>query len=85
MLGEQYAELKGRITGQRVLDIEGPTIETSVSVSGTMKGIQVQEMITFVGTPTAEKGVIHCVGKGVVMASEGEQENQKWQHTQARE
>ena len=50
-----------------------------------MKGIQVQEMITFVGTPTAEKGVIHCVGKGVVMASEGEQENQKWQHTQARE
>lgn len=67
----QYAELKGRITGQRVLDIEGPTIETSVSVSGTMKGIQVQEMITFVGTPTAEKGVIHGIGKGVIMDSGG--------------
>jgi hypothetical protein len=25
MLGEQYAELKGKATGQRVLDIEGPT------------------------------------------------------------
>jgi hypothetical protein len=71
MLGGQYAELKGRITGQRVLDIEGPTIETSVSVSGTMKGIQVQEMITFVGTPTAEKEVIHGVGKGVIMSSGG--------------
>jgi hypothetical protein len=71
MLGEQYAELKGRTTGQRVLDIEGPTIETSVSVSGTMRGIQVQEMLTFVGTPTTEKGVIHGVGKGVVMASGG--------------
>src|SRR5215207_116198 len=63
MLGEQYAELKGKITGQRVLDIEGPTIETSVSVSGTMKGTQVQEMITFIGTPTAENGVIHGLGR----------------------
>jgi hypothetical protein len=69
MLGEQYAELKDKITGQRVLDIEGPTIETSVSVSGTMKGTQVQEMITFIGTPTVEKGVIHGVGKGVIMAA----------------
>jgi hypothetical protein len=64
MLGEQYAELKGKITGQRVLDIEGPTIETSISVSGTIKGTQIQEMITFIGTPTAEKGVIHGVGRG---------------------
>jgi hypothetical protein len=69
MLGEQYAELKGKITGQRVLDIEGPTIETSVSLSGIMKGTQVQEMITFIGIPTAEKGVIHGVGKGVIMAA----------------
>ena len=72
MLGEQYAELKGKATGQRVLDIEGPTMETSVSVSGTMKGIQVHEMLTFVGVPTAEKGVIHGIGKGVVMATGGE-------------
>src|SRR5215204_1163331 len=71
MLGEQYAELKGKITGQRVLDIEGPTIETSVSVSGIMKGTQVQEMITFIGTPTAENGVIHGLGKGVIMAAGG--------------
>jgi hypothetical protein len=68
MLGEQYAEVRGKITGQRVLDVEGPTIETSVSVSGTMKGIPVQEMLTFIGIPTTERGVIHGVGKGVVMA-----------------
>ena len=74
MLGEQYAELKGKATGQRVLDIEGPTMETSVAASGTMKGIQVQEMLTFVGVPTAEKGVIHGIGKGVVMATGGESE-----------
>jgi hypothetical protein len=54
------------------LDIEGPTMETSISVNGTMKGIQVQEVLTFVGVPTAENGVIHGIGKGVVMATGGE-------------
>ena len=49
-------------------------METSVAASGTMKGIQVQEMLTFVGVPTAEKGVIHGMGKGVVMATGGESE-----------
>jgi hypothetical protein len=68
MLGEQYAEVRGKITGQRVLDVEGPTIETSVSVSGTMKGIPVQEMLTFIGIPTTKRRVIHGVGKGVVIA-----------------
>jgi hypothetical protein len=69
MLGEQYAELKGKITTQRVLDVEGPIIETSVLATGTMKGIQVQEMVTFTGIPTAEKGVFHAQGKGVVMTT----------------
>jgi hypothetical protein len=39
MLGEQFAELKGKITGQKVMDSEGPCIEAFVSVSGTMKGV----------------------------------------------
>jgi hypothetical protein len=34
-----------------------------------MKGTQVQEMITFIGTPTVEKGVIYGVEKGVIMAA----------------
>ena len=55
MLGEQYAEENGKATGQRILDIEGPTMETSVAVSGTIKGMQVQEMLTFVGVPTVVK------------------------------
>lgn len=65
MLGEQYLELSGKITGQRVLDVEGPTIETSVATKGTIRGIQVQE-ITFVGRPTAEKEVFYGVGQGVI-------------------
>ena len=71
MLGEQYGELKGKVIGQRVLDVEGPTIETSVSANGAIKGMSVQEMITFIGTPTAEKGIIHGVGKGVLSTTGG--------------
>jgi hypothetical protein len=33
-----------------------------------MKGVPVQEMLTFIGSPTTEKGVIHGVGKGVIIA-----------------
>lgn len=69
MLGEQYAELKGKITTQRVLDVEGPIVEISVLSTGIMKGIEVQEMVTFTGTPTEEKGEIHAHGKGVVMTT----------------
>jgi hypothetical protein len=73
MLGEQIAELKGKIIGQRVLDVEGPTIEISVSVSGIIKGTQVKETLTFEGRPTTtSKGVLHGKGKGVIMAGESE-------------
>jgi hypothetical protein len=43
MLGEQYADLKGKTAGQNILGIEDPTIERSVSASGAMKGISLQE------------------------------------------
>jgi hypothetical protein len=42
MLGDQIAEYKGKIIGQRVLDVEGPTMETSVSASGRIKGTEVR-------------------------------------------
>jgi hypothetical protein len=71
MLGEQYLELSGKITGQRVLDIEGPTIETSVATKGIIKGVQVQEIITFTARPTVEKGVLHGVGQGVITTTAG--------------
>jgi hypothetical protein len=71
MLGEQIAELKGKIMVQRVLDAQGPTMETSVSASGTVKGTQVNETLTFMAKPTSA-GVLHGVGQGVLMAGESE-------------
>jgi hypothetical protein len=39
VLGELIIEDRGRITGQRVLDVEGPKIETSFSAEGRYRGV----------------------------------------------
>lgn len=72
MLGEQLSEFKGKVVGQRVLEIEPLLMETTVSAKGTIKGVQATDLITFVGSPTNEGGVIHGKGKGVLMADESE-------------
>ena len=72
MLGEQIAELKGKITGQRVLDSEVPAMETSASFTGSIKGMPVNVLVTFVSKPTSAKGVFHGEGHGVIMGAESE-------------
>lgn len=64
--------MKGKVTSQRVLDVESPSIETSVSVSGSLKGAQIKETLTFIGRPTNTSGIIHGKGIGVIMAGESE-------------
>jgi hypothetical protein len=71
MLGEQIAELKGKMMGQRVLDSEGPTMETSISARGSVRGTQVNESLTYVARPTSV-GVLHGKGQGVIMAGDSE-------------
>jgi hypothetical protein len=72
MLGELLFESKGKITGQRVVDVEPLIMETSVSTAGSIKGIQVTELITFVGRPTTAEGVLRGNGKGIIMAGGSE-------------
>ena len=71
MLGEQIAELKGKMMGQRVLDAEGPTIEISVSTRGSVRGTQVNESLTYVARPTSA-GILHGEGQGVIMTGDSE-------------
>jgi hypothetical protein len=71
MLGEQIGTLKGKITGQRVLDAEEPTMETNVSATGDFKGTQVNVRLTYVARPTSN-GVLHGRGQGLIMAGESE-------------
>jgi hypothetical protein len=79
MLGEQIKEIKGKITGQRVVEVEPLTMEISVSSSRNIREIQVNEILTFVGNPaattTSSEGqdgggevVIHGKGGGIIMA-----------------
>src|SRR5918912_1098220 len=85
MLGEQIEELKGKITGQRVVNVQPLTIETSVSSSGSIRGIQVTQLLTFVGTPatttttTSEERkeggeILHGKGGGITMARQQSEE-----------
>jgi hypothetical protein len=71
MLGEQIVEWRGKVTGRRVLDAEGPTVETSVLASGSVRGTQANENITFVAKPVSP-GVLHGKGCGVIMAGNSE-------------
>ena len=49
VLGEQFYEHKGKVIGQRVLDVngeEGPKIETTFSAEAKIKGtIEVNEVV----------------------------------------
>ena len=71
MLGELIGETTGKMSGQRVIDLEGPTVETNVSSMGTLNGVQVTETLTFVSGPTSE-GVIHGIGKGIINTKDGQ-------------
>jgi hypothetical protein len=71
MLGDPIGEMKGRVTYVKVVDVEGPTMETSVSASGTLKGVEVTETLTYMASPPSQ-GVLHGVGNGIIQSSDGE-------------
>jgi hypothetical protein len=71
MLGELIGETKGKISNRNVVSVEAPTIETTVSSSGTLKGVQVNEILTYVANPSS-KGILHGIDKGVINTQDGE-------------
>lgn len=72
MLGNLISEEKGRITSQRVLDVEGvePKIETSFSATGNFRGIETTATVTYCGSPRPG-GAIYGEGQGVLMGKDG--------------
>ena len=71
MLGEQIAEVKGKITGQRVLDAEGPKVEYSFSANGKMKDVEITHMATFWTIPRGN-GILYGEGQGVITTNDGQ-------------
>jgi hypothetical protein len=72
VLGELIIEDRGKITGQRVLDVEGPKMESSFTMEGRYRGVEG----TDVGTYTSilrEKGVIYGEGQGIVTTRDGQE------------
>ena len=70
-LGELIEDSTGKITGQRVLDVEIPKMETSFAMEGNYRGIS----CTHVGTYTSvlrEGGVLYGEGQGIITTEDGQ-------------
>ena len=74
MLGDLISEEKGKITTQRVLDVEGgiPKMETSFSATGNYRGAETTVTITYWASPRPG-GAIYGEGKGAVMSKDGQE------------
>src|SRR5687768_6766924 len=65
MIGDLFYKAKGKILSKRVLDLEGPKIESSYFLEGKMREIEVVEIGTFTSIPTSE-GAYFVEGKDIV-------------------
>ena len=72
MLGDLFYQAKGRITSKRVLDLEGPKIESSYYVEGKMRAIEVIEIGTFTTIPTSD-GAFYVEGKDIVTVRDSDE------------
>jgi hypothetical protein len=70
-LGELVIEDRGKITGQRVLDVEGPKIETSFAAEGKYKGEEGTDIGTYCTIMRGE--VMYGEGQGVITTKDGKE------------
>lgn len=72
MLGEMIGELKGKMTGNRVLSVECcPKIESSFQDMGKILDVEVTNIGTF-WYIFKEEGGLYGEGQGVLFANDGE-------------
>jgi hypothetical protein len=72
MLGKMIGELKGKVTGNRVLSVEcGPKIESSFSDTGKILDVDITDMGTF-WCIFKENGGLYGEGQGVFFTNDGE-------------
>ncbi len=74
MLGELIYEQKDKISGYKVLDTEGPTIETTIRGTGIINEIEVIDIVTYYSKPANDiYGKTFCAeGQGVILTKYGE-------------
>jgi hypothetical protein len=70
-LGEQIEESRGKITGQRVLNVKGiPKMEASFAMEGNYRGTPCTDVATY--TSVIKEGVLHGKGQGIVTSKDGQ-------------
>jgi hypothetical protein len=74
-LGELIGEGRGKISGQRVLNVEGSKIESSYTMDGKYSGEDCTEIGTYctVMRQGAEAGVMYGEGQGVITTKDGQE------------
>ena len=73
ILGEKIGEHSGKITGQRVLEVNGgnPTVETSFRATERILGVEATTIATYRAVLRPD-GYLYGEGQGAVMGSNGE-------------
>jgi hypothetical protein len=71
VLGELIEEESGKITGQRVLNVEGPKIESSFTMNGKWAGQDIKDIGTYWGV-MREAGVVYGEAQGVATTKDGQ-------------
>ncbi|MEU8529462.1 MULTISPECIES: hypothetical protein [Streptomyces] len=73
MLGDLIGEEQGQTTGMRVLSTDGghPVIEASFQATGTMLGVEIEDLGTYESVLRAD-GTLWGEGQGFTMTKEGE-------------
>ncbi len=71
VLGELIIEDRGKVIGQRVLDVEGPKLETSFTAKGKYKGEEVTDIGTYCSIMRGE--VMYGEGRGVLTTKDGKE------------
>jgi hypothetical protein len=71
MLGEMIGESRGKRTGRRVLSTNPFKVEVSLETSGTVLGVEVNEIATYWSEGRAD-GSLYGEGQGVVITKDGD-------------
>jgi|SRR5215207_1773038 len=70
VLGELIEDESGKITGRRVLDVEGPKIESSFTMAGKYKEIEATDIGTYCAV--MREGAMYADVQGVITAKDGQ-------------
>jgi|SRR5215467_1835778 len=71
MLGTELGQEVGRIIDQRIVDAEGPKIESTFSAEGTFRTIAVTDLGTYLSIPRSD-GALYGQGQGVLTTTDGQ-------------